>query len=350
MLPFLFTLLVTFQRLVVRTTVERLLLAMLLTACAVSIYTEFWPILAGLLVVFLAGNALTGRAWKLRSALGVPILLAPVLLSPLSLPNQLGPLQRLSTALLPEYYRSRLPVLPELVWLGVEFRSLGWNHGKRPLSVVLMGLSILGLGGLVLRQWRRSWRRPAFLLVLGVLALSCLPVLALLRRPLNPYPIFKLTLTCGPLLVLGLSLLLPRLRVAVLLLAATGTVLMEYESTWHHHSPYPHMRSLMSDDFRWAEGQLEHLESGEVFLAVEKMFHAPCLAYRGRHHPMWLLPRSTGDLPLPPEPPAGTPVYLLVEDSICPSRTLSGRGQLLATRGRFSLWQWEGVPSIHSAP
>jgi hypothetical protein len=348
-LPLLFALLVLFQRALAAPSVERALVAMLVMACAVSVYTELLPVLAGLLLVLLVARCLAGRPWNTAAAFGAAVLLAPALLNPLSLPRQLPALERLSYVSFAKYFLTRLHSLPELVWLGEEFRPLGWRYGERGVAVVLTALGTLGLVALGLRQWRRGRRRPAFLLAAGALALASLPVLAVLRRPLNPYPVYKLTLTCGPLLALGLGLLLPRGRLALLLLAATGTVLMEYESTWHCHTPYPHVRLLAAEDFRWAEAQLRQLGPGDVFLAVEQNFHAPWLSYDGRHHRLWLLPVSGAGAAVPP-PPAGTPVYLLVDDSLWLVRAGPGQGILLATHGRFSLWQWYGVPALLPGP
>jgi hypothetical protein len=349
-LPFLFALLVTFHRVLVTASVERAVVAMLVMACAASVYTELLPILAGLLLVLLIARRLTGHPWKTGAALAAAVLLAPALLNPLSLPHQLPALQRLSFVPFAKYFETRLHALPDLIWLGEEFRPLGWTHGVRAVGSVLMVLGILGLVWMGLSQWRRGRRRPAFLLALGALALASLPALALLRRPLNPYPVYKLALTCGPLLALGLGLLLPRGRLALLLLVTTATVLMESESAWHGHTPYAHVRSLLADDFRWAEGQMRQLGAGEVFLAVEEDFHAPWLSYHGRHHPLWLLPAPAAGPALPARPPAGTPVYLLVEDPLWPVRAEPGQGVLLATRGRFSLWQWNGIPVLPAPP
>src|SRR5262249_42369243 len=152
-------------------------------------------------------------------------------------------------------------------------------------------------------------------LAVGVLALACLPVLALLPRPLNPYPVYKLTLTCGPLLTVALGMLVPRLRLPLLLAAATGTVLMEDESARHRPSPFAHVRSMQEDDFGWAEGRLEGLEPGDVLLAVEPYSHATWLSYRGRQHRIWLLGDLDNLIPRPVPPPDGPPVYLLVEET-----------------------------------
>jgi hypothetical protein len=101
----------------------------------------------------------------------------------------------------------------------------------------------------------------------------------------------------------------------------------------------------MSDDCRWAEQQLSQLEPGEVFLAVEKQFHATWFSYRGRHHYLWLLPAS-GNRPPLPTPSHDTPVYFLVEDPLWPIHPAPDEGTLLGRQGRFSLWRWRGVPSL----
>jgi hypothetical protein len=344
-LPLLFALAVTAQRALVTASAERVLIAMLLMVAAASIYPEFLPILVALVLVLAVVGGLTGHGWKKGVAVALAVLLAPLVLQPLALPHYRMPFARLSAVLFPEYYRTRVPALPELVWLGEEFRPLGWTFGLRGLALVLMVLGMAGLIGLGLRQWWRSWRRPAFLLAWGVFALALAPVLPLLSWQSNPYPLYKLTLTCGPLLALGLGLWLPRLRLALLLLAATGTVLMEYESARHDHTPYAHLRSLESDDFRWADRQLQELGAGELFLAVERNFHAAWLCYHSRHHHIWLLP-SDDDFPIALPPETAAPVYFLVEETIWPVRGTSGQGKLLARQGRFSLWQWHGIPTL----
>jgi hypothetical protein len=345
-LPFLFALLVTFQRALGAASVERALVAMLIMAAAASLYPEFLPILAGLVLLLVVGSGLAGRSWKSGSVLAVAVLAAPALLNPLSLPQQLPAFQRFSISLFPEYFHSRLHALQELVWMGEEFRPLGWRYGVRGLATVLMALGVVGLFGLGLRQWQRGWRRTGFLLTLGVLSLACLPLLALLRQPLNPYPIYKLTLTCGPLLALALGLMLPRLLPALLLLGATGTILTEYESTWHHHPPYPHVRSLLAEDFCWAEEQLRQLEPSEVFLVVERLHHGRWLSYHGRHHRMWLLPTLGDGFPRAALTPTGAAVYLLCEDPVWTVRIPTAEGTLLATRGRFSLWQYRSISAL----
>jgi hypothetical protein len=344
LLPFLFAFLVVLPRTLAAPSVERTVVAMLFLAGAVSIYTEYFLILTGLLLVLLVGNGFAGRSWNKSGLLALLILSAPMLLNPLSLPYQLPAFQRLSVNLFTEYFRTRLPALPEMVWLGEGFRLRGWGFGWRGTSILLLGLGIGGLVRLGLRQRRRSYRRPGFLLALGILALASLPVLGLVRRPLNPYMVYKLTLTVGPLLVLGAGgLLLPRFRLGLLFLAALGTTLLEAESIWHRHTPYSHVRSLDAEDFRWATRQLRQLEAREVVLAVEEVFHAPWLSYEGRHHRIWRLPVADAGFPNPAPPPPLPPVYLLVEQPRWPIRTESAEGQLLGTRGRFSLWYWQGA-------
>jgi len=345
--PFAFALLVTFQRALVVISFERALVVMLIMACAASFYPEFLPIMAGLLLVLVVGNGLAGRSWKSAVALAVAVLAAPALLDPLSIPHQPPAFERYSVTLFPEYFHSRLPVLPELVWMGEEFRPLGWRYGVRGVATLLTALGVICLFGLGVRQWQRGWRRPGFLLTLGVLSVATLPLLALVRQPHNSYPIYKLTLTCGPLLVLALGAMLPRLLPGVLLLGTTGTILTQYESAWHRHTPYPHVRSLLAEDFCSAAEQLRQLEPSDVFLVVQRLNHGRWLSYYGRHHRMWLLPTGKGDgFPHDATPPAGAPIYLLCEDPLWSVRNPTAEGTLLATHGRFSLWQYRSVSAL----
>jgi hypothetical protein len=194
--------------------------AALLFAAGCSIYTEFWGLLLGVALLGLA-TAVWSHPRKVRFVLcHAALLLAPFAL----IPGASGSIWLIYNR------RVSLPMLGELypwaysleglarIWLG----DWAGRSGDRWQSFVrFYGLAVTGLGYLGLCQaWRDRLHQPApsgaepgrgsLSLATGVAAVALLPLVILVKDDQHPYQYYKLLMSVGPLLALGLALLWQR--------------------------------------------------------------------------------------------------------------------------------------------
>jgi hypothetical protein len=205
--------------------------AALLFAAGSSIYTEYWVLFLGVAMLGLATavwrHPRKGRFVLCHAALGV----APFALIPGSAQSILMISQRLSAPVLGNLYPWACSLEGVArIWLGDLAANTwpGWRGFARFYGLAVTGLGYLGL----CRAWLDRLHRPApsgagpgrgsLSFATGVAAVALLPLLVLAKDDWLPYQYYKLLMSVGPLLALGLALLGQRPPAAANALAPSG--------------------------------------------------------------------------------------------------------------------------------
>lgn len=359
----------------------------LIVAAAVSIYTEFLPIL----LVLLAAPTLVGavgmrRGWRVLGLVAL-VLAAPVVLNPLSTTAILNVLQRVDIPMLQHVYPWAFKVegLARL-WLG-DLVELGQGRlALRAFGLAATGLGFLGLACACLpflheagKTWRIARLRASFALAFAILSLAILPILVVVRDEDHAYQFYKLLLSVSPLLVLGLAQLarawtadgarmgrmLPVpaavLLVAVLVGGAAGSAEMAYNSTRLTPPTRIHVGALASFDVQQVQRRLEQMHNEDVLLACTNGpadatgFLASWLAYSARHNRVWSLdPWMFGatyeDIPeakwylRPEQTPVEPKVKVLTRTNCFREEAFLGSCKVLWNLGPYSLIQGGDQP------
>jgi hypothetical protein len=384
-IPFVMVNLLTLHQLVNTSTVPLwrqgvVLLTAILLATTLALYMEMALVLLGASVVTLTAGMLARVLDRKRGL--VLLIVTPVLalsLNPLSLYAVLGVIRRVS---LPTATHSPFEFAYNLRGLGCLWVSDEWAF-RRGLSgnlvvaagVAMTVLAVLGLGVLAWRSLR-SFRRDAdgggrhsCPLILGVLAVACLPVALFLRDNEHPYQVAKLLLTASPLLVLGVACaadIVPRWRASKVLgwmplasllaiaFLGTGTLALRTAGS------KPGRRIWLQSDWLATIDMLGSVEGRNVVLACGPgNFLNSWLAYAARHNNVWLVnPVINDKLALgwsePPAPglrplPVGERLIdlntvphdalLLTREEDDPQVVVDGDCCLVWSNGAYRLWQ-----------
>jgi hypothetical protein len=366
----------------------------LVVAATVSIYTEFWLILVGLLVLFLVfGLAGHSRRWR-PLAYFVVLTAAPFLLNPQFAPFILCVVQRLTLPVLTDTYpwAYHLEGLAR-VWLG-DLAAVPTGLGQSVVRLYALAATTMAYYGLIRLGLERllpgnpaptpEAAGPSRPLALSLLGLALLPVLLVAKDDQHPYQFYKLLLSISPLLVAGLSLafqergegnvtgserarfarglaLLPTVGVLVVVLAAggAGTLHMVLETTSDHIAERYAGFLHLAPDVRAVSQQLERLRGNRLLLvsldhAHEGWPRLPHLSYdvrrwfsyHARRNQVWLAnPQAVDEgVPIQFQPRFNLgelPDDLLVLDSKAPGvRNLLPRNLALVwDNGFYRLWR-----------
>jgi hypothetical protein len=188
----------------------------MITAAAASIYTEFVPVLLGLIILMLTTAAVgQSQGWRLLGK-GIMLLSGALALNPLIILPIRAVFRRLGVEMLQHVYpwAFRVEGLSRL-WFGdLTDRATGRLLViARSLGLALTGLGCLGIAKTCLAHlymgpltWRNKYARASFVLALALLGLVLAPAAILAHDNRHPYQFFKLLLSIAPALVVGLAL------------------------------------------------------------------------------------------------------------------------------------------------
>lgn len=334
-IPLLYFFLVTLEGSLREPTAEHLGLSMLVSATAVSVYTEFQVIFIGLTVLGVgAAVAVRSLSWRRGLLLGLAIPLAPLILNPGFTRYLIEIASRVQVAAFTSAY-SHFIHLRTLgaVWLG-DFvsHSLSQIYMTKLLA---RALTVTGLVGLfswlaahLTNQGRGAWQEPphrqGFVVALLLVALATLPILAILHRPPLPYQFYKLLLTIGPLFVVGIALVGQRLSTVgttvppsprwlvwtgnialglTLLQGGCGSFVLERESALDSMTFSSLARHWNEPEMQRITRHLAQMPSDAMVMALTnadgKQGRLWWLSYFGRRHRLWLTnDRFNGDCSL----------------------------------------------------
>jgi hypothetical protein len=293
----------------------------ILLAATAAVYTEFTPILLGLLLLTLVVMSL---GWSPRwQLLGwYCTVVATALALNIAFDRRLAVIAQRVTAAgaSAETYPWALSMEAwARVWLG-ELASVQATRWAGVLTALALVVTALAYVGLIYACWQSigqaapmdegAHRRLAVLS--AVLALALLPLGVRLKDSAHPYQFYKLLLSVAPLLVLGLGLLalsraaasnaerwcgLRRLRtwiagtslLLVLMAAIAGTLKMVLDTTTQaaHARSYAHL--MHSSDMRFLQDHLESSPGGNVAIVQHNGYVTSWLSYLARHQRLWLL-------------------------------------------------------------
>jgi hypothetical protein len=324
--PFLLLYPVLLHDLTERPGVGRLAGAVLCVAAAVSIYTEFLMLFAGLTVLQL-GVAAVGSPCRGRLLLFLVLLLAsPAALNPCFAPSILTVLSRVSAPVLQEVYPWALTFEGlARIWLGdLAAASPRLSALTAGYAICLTALCYVGLLRSCIGHWRAPmadraahWRSLA--LRLALLSLPMLPVIVILKDRDHPYQFYKLALTVSPILAIGLieairssppsqglvgGRFVPlvmrigwatSVMLVVITLAGVGTAAMAYQATRlevHVRTGAYLLRSPMLTFLK----RLEDICDDRLLLCSEDEHYNPWLAYYARHNSVWLRTPKINDV------------------------------------------------------
>jgi hypothetical protein len=303
--------------------------AMCLTA-AISIYTEFTLVLAGLLVLVLAGTAIAGGQWRMGLACLAGLAVAPAVLLPGYVPHWLPALRRMGAAACEGVYpwALKLEGLGRL-WFGdlpffarrsvLTASQLG---GAALTLVALIGLGLACRGKLrALRQKAAGESRAAAALSVALVLLALLPAAVVLRDREHPYQVYKLLITVSPLLVLGVVLAVrssvarwPKVVLAGVAAAAlVGTADMLWRSTHAEQVPRTIAWMLLDPNMTAAAHRLEQESGSDMLIATADVTSNPWLAYYARHNRIWFNCAEINRTPEAAWPPQHLSMFHLAE-------------------------------------
>ena len=277
---------------------------LLLFNLTASIYTEFVPILVGMLGLSVV-LALVFRCLNARLCLAVAgIVASPIVVNYFyAVAAFLSIAGRVDVKVLQTVYPDALWVSGwGRVWWGdlAEHRWLQDTSRARIATLLLFGIGLLGLA----RLWRHAWPlagipwrdgqtfRP-FLLGLLVLLLAMLPLLVVMKDSQHPYQVYKLLISVAPLFAIGIaSWGLHRGRVAHgatlgLLVVLTGlssfaTLKMTQAMTKPPFGKNELAASLHTPDMRQLKVLLEQSPNKQVVIAPADIYENWWLAYFAR--------------------------------------------------------------------
>ncbi len=304
--------------------VGRVARAGLTLTLALSVYTEFTPLLGGLLAMALAYALLRRRpAWRQAGAYLI-VLLSPLLLNPyFTAMRWWTVLSRFDAPMLAFIY----PWAQTLEgwgrpWLGdLAWGQRGSHAGLRVYTIAMTVLAYLGLAVAAWRHrpWERRWQPRSFPLAAGLLGIALLPLAVILKDTVHPYQVQKLLHTASPLGALGVCLAgrwlgaLARRKgwhvavpgalacaplTIVLVLASRGTVQMVWASSLRPERSRSWASILASPELLQMQELLEATRKQKVLIAHDDVFQRSWLAYFARHNRTWVSVPTINDASL----------------------------------------------------
>jgi hypothetical protein len=332
----------------------------LLFTLTISVYTEFTPLLLGLLTLAAILPLLRGGAsWRLTCCYG-GVILGPLLFNPLYGATTLRLLQRVTVPLLGEVYPWALSREGwARLWLGdmaatgkATLRALA--HGYAMLVTVL---AYVGLLAVTWRLWKKARsganEAQSFGLAASLLSLAALPIVILMARPDCPYQFYKLLLTIAPVLVLGLAVFVRAwpgwfFVALVLALSVLGTGAMVQETVALKSDYRSNAAILANVDLLELQTRLERSHGQNLVIAQTNGFDRAWLSYFARHNRVWLCEPSVIDWDMSKYPPIAerlrfdlppADVQLITESSRIFSHIEPGDVRRVWSGEKYALWQ-----------
>ena len=222
-IPFLFCFLPVVQDAITSPDRRNVLYASVIAAGLTSLYTEFFPIVVGLIVITALGATILRLVRPaMVLVLVIEILALTVGLNPFYNASLLNITRRVDypTTTLNVYEAFYNPRGLGTLWISDfyayepgRFRQLTFV-----ISIILTVLALLGLLRLAYQglsflsrsTWIQQDQRKMCLLRATILAVAVLPLAVFLKDDKHPYQIIKLAFTVSPLLVLGIACLGPQ--------------------------------------------------------------------------------------------------------------------------------------------
>jgi len=314
----------------------RLAIAALILTVSTSIYTEFLPILVGVVILTISVAAIYHtQRYRLIACYGV-LLLSPALLVPGMVSSMPDIVTRINYEVLIGIY----PWAYELeslsrIWFGD--LAVAPQIAARGLidvtSVVLTAMAGFGLLHACLPLVTTRGRILAMpeqgnvlVCLLSVCAIALLPVIIIAKDHTHPYQFYKLLISVSPLLVVGIALLdIPiasvpmravswsdttlgawryRIVSVILLLIFFGCVVsttsMGMKSTLVEAQERSAAHFLIAPDVRELQDRLEQLSDQDLLLTDTRSPTSGWIAYFARHNRIWLPEPYVGGIDLAP--------------------------------------------------